>query len=193
MRKTLKLLSASLLLGAATLTAVSASVADEPAAKPAAAKHVDMVICLDISGSMEGLVDSARARLWDVVNQLAKVKPAPILRVALYSYGNPEYDQKAGWVRKELDLTTDLDALYQKLFALRINGGDEYVARVSVAAMEQQKWSTDKDALKLIFVAGNEPATQDPLITIEQGQGDGHHHQSDLLRQSRRSGRQVVA
>ncbi|MCI0739224.1 MAG: VWA domain-containing protein [Gemmataceae bacterium] len=142
--------------------------ADAP--KPAAeeGRDVDVALCLDVSGSMQGLITSAKNKLWDIVNELAKAKPTPRLRVALYSYGHSTYDAKKGWVRKELDLTTDLDMLYQKLFALTINGGDEYVGRVSRDAVVEQKWSEEKNALKLIFVAGNEPASQDPLVSMKQ-------------------------
>ncbi len=38
------------------------------------ATDVDLVICLDVSGSMNGLIDSAKIRLWDIVNELAKLK-----------------------------------------------------------------------------------------------------------------------
>src|SRR5262245_515266 len=127
-------------------------------------KPVDVVICLDVSGSMQGLVASAKIKLWDIVNDLAKVKPTPQMRVALYSYGHTSYDPKAGWVRKEIDLTTDLDEVYKKLNALTINGGEEYVARVCRDALVEQKWSADKNALRLIFVCGNEPADQDKQV-----------------------------
>src|SRR6185369_14212527 len=78
-------------------------------------KDVDVVICLDVSNSMDGLIASAKVKLWDIVNDLARIQPSPNLRVGLYSYGNDGYDMKNGWIRKELDLTHDLDALYQKL------------------------------------------------------------------------------
>jgi hypothetical protein len=65
-------------------------------------------------------------------------------------------------VRKESDLTTDLDAIYAKLFALRTSGGDEYVARVVSVATDDMKWTQAPGALKIIFVAGNEEANQDP-------------------------------
>src|SRR5262249_54313430 len=90
------------------------------------------------------------------------------LRVALYSYGHTRYDAKAGWVRKDLDLTNDLDALYQKLNGLTTNGGEEYVTRVCRDALNQQPWNADKDALRLIFVCGNEPANQDPLVSLKE-------------------------
>src|SRR5262245_32943659 len=129
-----------------------------PAPAPAApGKAIDLVLCLDVSGSMNGLIESAKLRLWDIVNELARMKPTPNLRVALYSYGATPYPADKGWVRKELDLTEDLDNVYKMLNALSTNGGDEYVARVSQTAIEEQKWSADKDALRLIFVAGNEP------------------------------------
>jgi biopolymer transport protein ExbD len=63
-------------------------------------KPIDVVICLDVSGSMNGLISSAKTKLWDIINDLAKIKPTPQLRVALYSYGHSTYDAKAGWVRK---------------------------------------------------------------------------------------------
>lgn len=143
--------------------AVPAWAADE---KPAAKADIDVVLCLDVSGSMNGLIDSAKAKLWDIVNDLAKIKPTPNLRVALYSYGHSTYDPKAGWVRKEVDLTVDLDAVSQKLFTLTINGGEEYVARVTRDAIKDQKWSENPKALKLLFVCGNEPAGQDREVKL---------------------------
>lgn len=106
-------------------------------AKPAAAdgKPIDLVLCLDVSGSMNGLIDSAKVKLWDIVNELARLKPTPNLRVALYSYGHTTYPAANGWVRKEVDLTADLDDVYKALNGLTINGGNEYVARVSKAAL----------------------------------------------------------
>jgi hypothetical protein len=131
-------------------------------------KPIDVVICLDVSGSMQGLVESAKIKLWDVVNELAKAKLAPQLRVGLYSYGHTTYEPAKGWVRKEVDLGTDLDDIYKKLFALTINGGEEYVARVTREALLEQKWSNDPSALKIIIVAGNEPATQDPKFKLDE-------------------------
>jgi hypothetical protein len=137
--------------------------------KPASERAtVDVALCLDVSGSMRGLIDSAKIKLWEVVNDIGKIKPTPNLRVSLYSYGHSTYDAQAGWVRKEVDLTVDLDSVYEKLNALTINGGTELVARVSRDAIDQQKWSEDARALKLIFVCGNEPANQDKMVSLEE-------------------------
>jgi hypothetical protein len=161
--------------GAAAFVALAALVAipgdAQDPAKPvekAKARDIDVVLCLDVSGSMDGLIGSAKNKLWDIVNELAKIKPAPNLRVALYSYGHDTYDAKAGWVKKDVDLTGDLDLLYQKLFALTTNGGTEYVTRVTRDAVRDVNWSADKDALKLVFVCGNEPASQDPVVKLKE-------------------------
>jgi hypothetical protein len=152
------------LVGALAVSAGRVGAAEEA---KAAAKDIDVVICLDVSNSMDGLIASAKVKLWDIVNDLARIKPTPRLRVALYSYGNDGYDAKIGWIRRDLDLTTDLDELYKKLNALTTNGGTEYVTRVCRDALQQQKWVKGKDSLRLIFVCGNEPASQDPLVKLK--------------------------
>jgi hypothetical protein len=129
---------------------------------------VDVVLCLDTSGSMDGLIDSAKRKLWAVVNDLAKAEPAPVLRVALYSYGNNTYDPARGFVRREVELTTDLDEVYKRIHALRTAsaGSSEFHARVARDALAELKWADEKDALRLLFVCGNEPADQDREVSI---------------------------
>lgn len=124
-------------------------------------RDVDIVICLDTSGSMEGLIDSARARLWDVVNSLASARPTPRLRVGLLTYGSPHNATPAqGFIVKQTDLTSDLDTVYSRMMGMSINGGDEFVGWVLNDAVNSMNWSTDPKALRLIFVAGNESADQ---------------------------------
>ena len=128
------------------ITAVPATLA------PIAGKTrpVDLAICLDISGSMDGLINQARQNLWAVVNELATLKPTPTLRVALLTFGCQAHDAEKGWVKVETDFTTDLDLVSQKLFALTTNGGEEYVARVVQTALRELKWSTDKQSLQTV-------------------------------------------
>ncbi|MEM7517167.1 MAG: VWA domain-containing protein [Planctomycetota bacterium] len=134
-------------------------------------QDVDLALCLDTSGSMGGLLDSARQRLWSLVNELALAEPTPRLRVALLTYGTPGYGADSGFVQTALPLTEDLDMVSLKLFELTTNGGDEYVARVTQTATESLAWSAEPNALKMIVVAGNESAEQDPLFTLEAACG----------------------
>jgi hypothetical protein len=151
------------------LFAVALVCGSTPAADREKGKVVELALCLDVSGSMDGLIGSAKARLWDVVNELARAKPTPDLRVALYSYGSNAYDEKAGWVRQELELTGDLDRVSEKLFALKTAtpNSKEYVGRVCRAALDGLKWSDGPDVLKVVFVCGNEEATQDHEVALK--------------------------
>ena len=136
--------------------------------QPAERGQVDLVIALDVSGSMTGLIDSAKQRLWDVVNELGRAEPTPELRIAILSYGNPSYGAATGYVRVNLPFTSDLDAVNQTLFSFGTNGGDEYVARVVDRAVNALQWSPRPDAMRILFVAGNESATQDPQISLDR-------------------------
>lgn len=128
-------------------------------------RKIDVVIALDVSNSMDGLIDSAKQRLWDIVNELGRAQPQPELRMAILSYGDPNYGAESGFVRVDLPFTNDLDAVNKTLFELKTNGGDEYVARVIDTALESLAWTNDSGALRVIFVAGNENAFQDPKLS----------------------------
>jgi len=143
---------------------------EEPATSAKAAaelkRTVDLAICLDTSGSMEGLINAARVKLWEIVNDLALAKPTPSLRVALLTYGNDGHTAENGWVNVDVPFTEDLDLVSQKLFALTTNGGTELVGRVLRAAGEQLDWTNSAENLKLIIVAGNESADQDQQFSF---------------------------
>ena len=127
-------------------------------------RQIDVVIALDVSNSMDGLIDSAKQRLWDIVNELGRAQPQPVLRMAILSYGNPSYGAESGFVRVDLPFTSDLDTVNKTLFEFRTNGGDEYVARAVNTALNDLSWTSDPDALRVLFVAGNEGANQDPQL-----------------------------
>jgi hypothetical protein len=142
----------------------------DDAAKPGAAlsakapPRIELAICLDTSGSMDGLIDAARQKIWSIVNDLALAEPTPKLRVALLTFGNDGHPAERGWVKVDVPFTEDLDAVSQQLFALRTNGGTELVARVLDTAARELDWSPKLDELKLVVVAGNESAEQDPVL-----------------------------
>jgi len=129
------------------------------AAEEGTAPKIQVAILLDNSGSMNGLINQAKAQLWKFVNEFATTKKdgkVPVLEVALYTYGNPPPKQIVA-------LTNDLDLVSERLFAVRISGGTEYCGQVIQTAVNELKWSDDKGDLKVIFIAGNEPFTQGPV------------------------------
>ncbi len=125
---------------------------------------IELAICLDTSGSMGGLLNSARQKLWTIVNDLAQAEPTPTLRVALLSYGNDGHNAENGWVNIETPFTQDLDRVSQMLFGLTTNGGTELVGRVVQTSLQELDWHASDGALRMIFVAGNESADQDEQV-----------------------------
>ncbi|MDH5324345.1 MAG: VWA domain-containing protein [Gammaproteobacteria bacterium] len=137
-------------------------------AKPKTDKQslIQLAILLDTSSSMDGLINQTREQIWQVVNQFAKSKKdgiTPVLQVAVYEYGNNALDPKTGYIRQVTGLTTELDAVSAALFSLTTNGGEEYCGYVIREAGRDLEWSTSEDAIKLIFIAGNEPFNQGPV------------------------------
>jgi hypothetical protein len=156
----------------ALLTAGAAQAAEEQPVEDFSASYmperpwetIEVAILLDTSGSMQHLIDAARIKLWEIVNDLTLAEPTPRLRVALVTFGNGKNPKETGWVKLESNLTDDLDLVSERLFALEAAGGSEYVGRVLKIALENLSWTDAPDTLKLVFLTGNEPADQDPEI-----------------------------
>lgn len=130
-------------------------------------QSIMLALLLDTSNSMDGLIDQAKSQLWKIVNELAAAKcddgSRPNIKIALYEYGNDNLPSSEGYIRQVCGLTSDLDLISEKLFALRTNGGSEFCGYVIRTSLNQLAWSTSNADLKMIFIAGNEPFTQGPV------------------------------
>ena len=126
-------------------------------------QFIKVALLLDTSNSMDGLIDQAKAQLWDIVNELSYAKcgdERPNLEIALYEYGNDNLTGSEGHIRQVLAFSNDLDEISKQLFSLTTNGGNEYCGQVITTSLNQLSWGKNQDDLKLIFIAGNEPFTQ---------------------------------
>ncbi|REG91172.1 vWA domain-containing protein [Flavobacterium aquicola] len=124
---------------------------------------IQVALLLDTSNSMDGLIDQAKSRLWNIVNTLTTLKysgKTPDIEIALYEYGNDGLAQQSNYIRQVTPLTTDLDLISEKLFALRTNGGNEYCGAVIQDATKKLQWGKANDNMKLIYIAGNEAFNQ---------------------------------
>ncbi|MBL7701041.1 MAG: VWA domain-containing protein [Ferruginibacter sp.] len=128
---------------------------------------IQVAILLDVSGSMDGLIEQAKAQLWNMVNTLGKAKcdgaAAPKIEIALYEYGRSTNDVKAGYVKQINSFINDMDSLSENLFSLRTNGGDEYCGQVIYTSLQQLQWDANPENYKVIFIAGNEDFLQGSL------------------------------
>ena len=139
--------------------------APAPDAKAEVTPLVQIAILLDVSGSMNGLIEQTKSQLWKIVNEFINAKQngkRPDLEVALFEYGNSGGAQ-SGYIRLIAPLTNDLDKISEELFKMKITGSLEYCGWVIKDAVETLVWSKSPDAFKAIFIAGNEPFTQGPV------------------------------
>ena len=158
----LAILLISLALLIPSIYADSPAPADENASEP---PRVDVAVLLDTSGSMSDLIDQARTRIWNIINNMAVSKRngrVPDLRVALYQYGSSAISSEKGHIRQVKPLTEDLDAVAEELFALTSGGSEEYCGMAIHNAVTDMNWS-DGNQYRAVFIAGNEPFTQGPI------------------------------
>ncbi len=135
----------------------------EISAEKPSKQFIKVALLLDTSNSMDGLIDQAKAQLWEIVNELSYAKcgtDRPNLQIALYEYGNDNLNAEEGYIRQVLAFTSDLDDISKQLFSLTTNGGNEFCGQVIQTSLKQLTWGTNPDDLKLIFIAGNEPFSQ---------------------------------
>ncbi|HET8804757.1 MAG TPA: vWA domain-containing protein [Aequorivita sp.] len=125
--------------------------------------YIKVALLLDTSNSMDGLIDQAKAQLWEIVNELSYAKcrnDRPKLQIALFEYGNDNLSSRDNYIRKILGFTEDLDDVSKELFSLTTNGGSEYCGAVIQESLNKLDWGNEADDLKMVFVAGNEPFDQ---------------------------------
>ncbi|PWN59704.1 vWA domain-containing protein [Chryseobacterium viscerum] len=133
-----------------------------PASSTLKDNKIQVALLLDTSNSMDGLIDQAKSRLWNIVNTLTTLKyngKAPQIEIALYEYGNDGIRDE-NYIRQVAPLTQDLDLISEKLFALRTNGGNEYCGAVIRDASANLNWDGNDKSMKLIYIAGNEAFDQ---------------------------------
>ncbi|MBX2922597.1 MAG: VWA domain-containing protein [Chitinophagaceae bacterium] len=124
---------------------------------------IQVVLLLDTSNSMDGLIEQAKSRLWNIINTITTLKyqgKEPVVEIALYEYGNDGLSKQSNYIRQVTPLVTDLDLISEKLFSLRTNGGSEYCGAVINEAVKKLSWGKEKADMKLIYIAGNEDFNQ---------------------------------
>jgi hypothetical protein len=81
---------------------------------------IKVALLLDTSNSMDGLIDQAKAQLWQIVNELSYAKcdeKSPNLEIALYEYGNDNLNADEGYLRQVIAFSDDLDEISKSLFS----------------------------------------------------------------------------
>jgi hypothetical protein len=122
--------------------------------------QIEVCFVLDTTGSMSGLIEGAKQKIWSIANEMVSTKPTPDLRLGLIPYR----DHGDAYVTKVFDLTNDIDAVYANLQQFRADGGGDTPESVNQAlheAVTKISWSQDREVLKIIFLVGDSPPHMD--------------------------------
>jgi hypothetical protein len=131
--------------------------ASRPLAQANAAGRIEVVFCLDLSGSTNGLIDRFRDHFWDYTYALSKCTPQVTYRFGVVGFSRPSFRRETGYVKVLKDLTTDMEAVGKELFELKtsVEKGDQMVGHALTACGKNISWSEDSSVVKILYVVGN--------------------------------------
>lgn len=127
---------------------------------PVQAPVIEVVFALDTTGSMGGLIQAAKDKIWSIASTMASAQPAPLVRMGLVAYR----DRGDAYVTRVTDLSEDLDSVYAELMQLAAAGGGDGPESVNQAlhdAVTAMSWSQDPDAYRVVFLVGDAPPHMD--------------------------------
>ena len=127
---------------------------------PAKKQHIEVAFVLDTTGSMAGLIDGAKRKIWSIANTIIDVNPDADIRMALVAYR----DQGDEYVLKSYDMSSDVQGLYGKLIKLEADGGGDTPESVNEAldeAVRKLKWTKGDDTKRIVFLVGDAPPHMD--------------------------------
>ncbi|QEH36918.1 hypothetical protein OJF2_55030 [Aquisphaera giovannonii] len=158
-------LSLTLLLGEILVFGPAALAQDDPAGqvKDAAGSKptIELVFVIDTTGSMAGLIEGAKEKVWGIVNDVMKAPSRPEVRMGLVAYR----DRGDAYVTQVTPITRDLDRVYNTLMGFRAEGGGdgpENVRRALADGVHKAGWSPrSANTAQILFLVGDAPPHDD--------------------------------
>jgi Mg-chelatase subunit ChlD len=133
---------------------------NEPEANPPVVTSdasLEMVFVIDTTGSMGGLIEGAKQKVWSIVNDVQQRPSRPSVKVGLVAYR----DRGDDYVTQVTPLTDDLDKVYSILMDLEAAGGGDGPENVRAALADglgKANWSQTRTGLaQIIFLVGDAP------------------------------------
>ena len=159
-------LAQTLLIGVAVLSAPSSARSQhEPAAQvkdvAGGKPTIELVFVIDTTGSMGGLIDGAKQKVWSIVNEVMKAPSKPVVRMGLVAYR----DHGDAYVTQVTPITRDLDSIYNTLMAYKADGGGdgpEDVRQALADGVHKAGWSPrSPNIAQILFLVGDAPPHDD--------------------------------
>lgn len=140
----------------ATLVALPLVLSAPALAKPA----VEVAFVLDTTGSMGGLIEGAKRKIWSIATAIVDSNPDADIRMGLVAYR----DIGDEYVTKKFELTADIQDLYANLLELKARGGGDWPESVNEAldiAVNKMKWTDGGEVRRIVFLVGDAPPHMD--------------------------------
>lgn len=121
---------------------------------------IEVVFVLDTTGSMSGLIEGAKRKIWSIATNIIQAQQTPTIRMGLVGYR----DRGDQYITVKHDLTEDVDSMYSSLMQLEAAGGGDGPESVNQALYEGihlMPWSNDPRALQIVFLVGDFPPHMD--------------------------------
>ncbi len=122
--------------------------------------NIEVVFVLDTTGSMGGMIEAAKEKIWSIASSMASAQTAPEIKMGLVAYR----DRGDEYVTRIVDLSADLDSVYAALMDFRADGGGDGPESVNQAlydAVHRLSWSRDPQTYKVVFLVGDAPPHMD--------------------------------
>ena len=122
---------------------------------------IELVFVIDTTGSMGGLIEGAKQKVWGIVNEVMKSPSKPEVRMGLVAYR----DHGDAYITQVLPVTRDLDKVYGTLMAYKAEGGGdtpEDVRQALADGVHKVGWSPrSPNIAQILFLVGDAPPHDD--------------------------------
>lgn len=121
---------------------------------------IQVVFALDCTGSMGGLIQAAKDKIWSIATSMSQTQSAVDISFGFVFYR----DRGDQFVTKHIQLTSDMDMVYRELMDMQARGGGDTPESVNQALFESIQdfnWGTSKSVYKVVFLVGDAPPHQD--------------------------------
>ncbi|PHR60334.1 MAG: hypothetical protein COA47_08020 [Robiginitomaculum sp.] len=149
-------------LKAATLALIGSTMLSTSVTAHTNYKNVEVAFVLDTTGSMSGLIEGAKQKIWSIANEIIDVEGdgQTKVRFALIGYR----DRGDAYVAKSFDMTDDIHGIYGHLLDFQAQGGGDRPESVNQAlneAVADLSWSQSSKTLRMVFLVGDAPPHMD--------------------------------
>jgi hypothetical protein len=143
-----------------------------PAERLLAARNLDLLFIVDVTGSMGDELTFFKEELLDILNQVQSSQSINNLRVGSIFYK----DRGDDFVTRKFDFTSDFGAARDNFTTMEANGGGDWPESVNEAlkvGMTEMEW-TETNTVRLAFLIADAPPSyyQDEEYTYIQGVQD---------------------